>query len=54
LTTTIDAQLVDWLLAGAPMIRWRVMRALLQEPESVWRAEQARVVAEGWGAAFLR
>ena len=50
----IETQLLDWLLAGDPMIRWQVMRDLLHEPESVWRAEQAQVVTEGWGAAFLQ
>jgi hypothetical protein len=50
----IDAQLLDWLLAGDPVIRWQVMRELLEEPEVVWRAEQARLPDDGWGAAFLR
>lgn len=50
----IDPELRDWLLAGDPMIRWQVLRDLLGEPETVWRAEQARVPDSGWGAEFLR
>ncbi len=50
----IDSQILDWLLAGDPVIRWQVMRDLLAEPETVWRAEQDRVPEDGWGATFLR
>lgn len=42
-----------WLLAGDPAIRWQVLRDLCGEPEPVWRAEQDRVVTEGWGARLL-
>jgi hypothetical protein len=52
-TMNIDPQLLDWLLEGDPVIRWQVMRDLLQEPEAVWRSEQDRVATYGWGAAFL-
>jgi len=45
--------IVRWLLAGDPAIRWQVMRDLLCEPESVWAREQARVATEGWGARLL-
>lgn len=44
---------VDWLLAGDPAIRWQVQRDLLDAPESVWRAERAKVETEGWGAGLL-
>jgi len=45
---------IQWLLAGDPVIRWQVMRDLLEEPAAVWRREQMRVAEEGWGAEFLR
>jgi hypothetical protein len=54
MTSNLTPQLLEWLLQGDPMIRWQVMRDLLQEPEAVWRAEQAKVVERGWGAEFLR
>ena len=50
----IDPKLLDWLLAGDPVIRWQVMRDLLQEPETVWRAEQDRIPDYGWGSQFLQ
>src|SRR5262245_3928313 len=50
----IDSQILDWLLEGDPVIRWQVMRDLLEEPEAVWRAEQERLPVTGWGAEFLR
>jgi hypothetical protein len=50
----IDPNILDWLLAGDPVIRWQVMRDLLQEPEAVWRSEQDRLPDYGWGAEFLR
>jgi hypothetical protein len=42
-----------WLLEGDPAIRWQVMRDLLGEPESVWKAEQSRIGDQGWGAQLL-
>jgi hypothetical protein len=50
----ISPDVRDWLLAGDPMVRSQVLRDLLQAPESEWRAEQARIPSEGWGAEFLR
>ena len=43
-------QLIDWLLAGDVSIQYQVHRDLLgsNQPEL-----QARIAAEGWGAAFL-
>ena len=49
----LDAKVLDWLLEGDPMIRFQVMRDLLDEPEPVWRAEQERIPDHGWGAQFL-
>jgi hypothetical protein len=53
MTMKIDSQLLEWLLEGDPVIRWQVMRDLLEEPEAVWRAEQERLPDYGWGAEFL-
>ena len=43
----------DWLLAGDPAIRWRVMRDLTDAPAGDVAAERARVGSEGWGADVL-
>ena len=45
-TATADRDVLDWLLAGDPAIRWQVMRDLLDRPEAEWRAERARVEAQ--------
>lgn len=50
----LDSHVLDWLLAGDAVIRWQVMRDLLDEPEAIWRAEQDRVLDYGWGAEYLR
>jgi hypothetical protein len=44
---------VQWLLESDPSIRWQVMRDLLEEPQTDWMAERARVETEGWGARLL-
>ena len=49
----IEQGVLDWLMAGDAVIRWQVMRDLLGEPEAVWRAEQERMLDEGWVADFL-
>lgn len=48
-----DGDLLKWLMAGDPAIRWQVMRDLLHEPEQAWAEEQKRVATEGWGAKLL-
>jgi hypothetical protein len=52
-TRSTPAGVLAWLRAGDPSIRWQVMRDLLDEPETVWRAEQARIGGQGWGARLL-
>ncbi len=47
------AEVISWLLDGDPAIRWQVMRDLLDEPESTWRAARAAVETSGYGAALL-
>jgi hypothetical protein len=44
---------IDWLIASDPAIRWQVMRDLTDAPESLVAAERARVAGEGWGARLL-
>jgi hypothetical protein len=45
---------VEWLLEGDPVIRWQVLRDLLDAPAREWEAERARTVEEGWVAELLR
>ena len=44
---------VGWLLAADPAIRWQVLRDLADAPEAAVAAERARVATEGWGAQLL-
>ncbi|OKP77709.1 squalene cyclase [Ensifer adhaerens] len=52
-STPVTDPVIDWLLASDPAIRWQVMRDLLDAPESLWKAERAKVETEGWGAKLL-
>lgn len=49
----MDRDLVDWLLASDPALRWQVERDLLGVPEQTWAATRARVATEGFGARLL-
>lgn len=44
---------VGWLLAGDPAVRWQVMAHLLDAPAHEVEAERARVTEEGWGRRLL-
>lgn len=44
---------VDWLLAGDPSIRWQVMQDLQGEKPDRVATERERVESEGWGARLL-
>jgi hypothetical protein len=44
---------LEWLLSGDPVIRWQVMRDLLDEPVEVWEAERHRILKTGWVAELL-
>lgn len=46
-------QVIDYLLAGDPAIRWQVMRDLTDAPAHEVAAERSRVATEGWGARLL-
>jgi hypothetical protein len=48
-----DGAVIEWLLAGDPVIRWQVLRDLLDEPPEVWGAERRRVADTGWVAQML-
>jgi hypothetical protein len=49
----LTPEVLDWLLAGDPAIRWQVLRDLAGADEQRWREEQARVGREGWGVRLL-
>jgi hypothetical protein len=44
---------IEWLLAGDPAIRWQVLRDLTDASPQEVAAERARVEHEGWGAQLL-
>src|SRR3954469_10422930 len=48
-----DMDVIDWLLAGDPAIRWQGMRDLTDAPPEQVEDERARVEREGWGARLL-
>ena len=48
-----DDSVIEWLLAGDTVIRWQVMRDLLDEPPAVWERERRRTVDAGWVAGML-
>lgn len=52
-TMTGEDQVVRWLLAGDPSIRWQVMRDLAGAAEAEVEAERARVSLKGWGRQVL-
>lgn len=46
-------EVVAWLLAGDPAIRWQTMRDLAGAPPEQVVAERSRVAVEGWGERLL-
>jgi hypothetical protein len=46
-------EVIEWLLAQDPAVRWQVRRDLLDEPAEAVASERARVATEGWGARVL-
>ncbi len=44
---------VEWLLASDPAIRWQVLRDLVGGQDAVVTAERAKVATQGWGARLL-
>ncbi len=51
--TTVDDELLVWLLEGDPAIRWRALRDLADAPAPRITRERRRVATEGWGAQLL-
>jgi len=49
----VTDEVVAWLYASDPAIRWQVMRDLLDAPESSWQVERGKVETVGWGARLL-
>lgn len=45
--------IITWLMAGDPAIRWQTLRDLLDAPEREWKAERQRTLETGWGARLL-
>lgn len=44
---------VGWLLAGDPAIRWQAQRDLMDRQPTEWGVTRASVADEGWGAELL-
>jgi hypothetical protein len=53
MSTEPDGQLLQWLLAGDPAIRWRVLQGLTSASEQDVARQRDRVGIEGWGARLL-
>ncbi len=51
---TRDDPVIEWLLDGDPVIRWQVMRDLLDDADEAWEAERRRTVESGWVAEMLQ
>jgi len=45
--------ILDWLLAGDPSIRWQVQRDLLNEKSTIYSVSRERIPLEGWGKDLL-
>jgi hypothetical protein len=48
-----DTQVIEWLLAGDPAIRWQTHRDLVGTSDAVVAGEQRKLATEGWGARLL-
>ncbi len=46
----IDSEVIEWLMAGDPAIRWQVQRDLLNVDSA---AERRRVARQGWGKRLV-
>ena len=52
--TMCHMDVVDWLLAGDPAIRWQAKRDLVLASDEEVAAERTRVEHEGWGVQLLQ
>ena len=46
-------EVLEWLIAGDPAIRWQSQRDLLDADAAVWRATRAEIEHRGWGRRLL-
>lgn len=53
MTPAAQQDVLDWLLAGDPAIRWQALRDLAVAPAAEVSAERNRVATEGWGSRLL-
>ena len=51
--STVDPDVLEWLLEGDPAVRWRVLRELTDAAERTVTTQRKRVATEGWGARLL-
>lgn len=51
--STVQAELIDWLMDGDSAIRWQTMRDVLDKPKAQWKREQRRIARHGWGKRLL-
>jgi len=51
--TLAPDNVVQWLLAGDPAIRWQTLRDLLEAPARVVERERKSISRTGWGARLL-
>lgn len=49
----VDAELLKWLLAGDPAIRWRVLQGLTGASDQEIARQRSQVAVDGWGARIL-
>jgi hypothetical protein len=46
-------QVIDWLLAGDPAVRWQTLRDLGGASDAIIERERRKVARDGWGARLL-
>ena len=51
--TAPPQDVLEWLLAGDPAIRWQTLRDLLDAPDRAVARERNRISRAGWGARLL-
>src|SRR5690606_12585160 len=52
-TMNRSSEVIEWLMASDPAIRWQVMRDLLDAPQADWTVERGSIETDGWGAMVL-
>ncbi len=49
----VSDEVLEWLIADDPAVRWQVERDLLDADAAVWRATRLEVEQRGWGSRLL-